>query len=86
MEFFLAVIGIFLLFCSSDSNGVPHNSHEGNLFSDNFRATDNHNSHSQDTDLDHKNGSWFDDYDNEHIIDEDGYCDDCDDYHDDYAY
>lgn len=28
--------------------------------------------------------SFFDREGNEHIIDDDGYCEDCDDYHDDY--
>lgn len=26
----------------------------------------------------------FDRHGNEHIVDDDGYCEDCDDYHDDY--
>lgn len=28
--------------------------------------------------------SFFDRDGNEHIVDDDGYCEDCDDYHDDY--
>ena len=28
--------------------------------------------------------SFFDSDGNEHIVDDDGYCEDCDDYHDDY--
>ena len=28
--------------------------------------------------------SFFDKDGNEHIVDDDGYCEDCDDYHDDY--
>ena len=28
--------------------------------------------------------SFFDKDGNEHLVDDDGYCEDCDDYHDDY--
>ena len=28
--------------------------------------------------------SYFDEYGDEHLVDDDGYCEDCDDYHDDY--
>lgn len=28
--------------------------------------------------------SYFDRHGREHIVDDDGYCDECDDYHDDY--
>ncbi len=28
--------------------------------------------------------SVFDEHSNEHILDDDGYCEDCDDYHDDW--
>lgn len=28
--------------------------------------------------------SFFDSDGNEHIVDDDGYCEDCDDYHDDF--
>lgn len=31
-----------------------------------------------------EDGSFYDRHGNEHIVDEDMYCEDCDDYHDDY--
>ncbi len=33
---------------------------------------------------DEKEYSFFDRYGEEHVVNEDGYCEDCDDYHDDW--
>ena len=52
---------------------------------------DDHNYNSLDSHPRKTNGfgfeeadSFFDRDGNEHIVDDDGYCEDCDDYHDDY--
>ena len=69
MGLILSVILIFLAFCDCAGGSCPPNQFSGNPF------------HKDTEDYD----SVFDRHGNEHFVDDECYCDDCDDYHDDWC-
>lgn len=69
MGLILSVILIFLAFCDGAGGSCPPNQFSGNPF------------HKDTEDYD----SVFDRHGNEHFVDDECYCDDCDDYHDDWC-
>ena len=74
----LVLIIIVLVVCSGASGSSYSNSYNDDYgrFRERSRRRDDHEFEEYD--------SFIDNEGNEHIVDIDGYCEDCDDYHDEY--
>lgn len=81
MSFFIFLFAIILAFANSGSSG-SYSSGNSYDYGDVFNSSSPRNQKSSD-DFEEAD-SFFDRDGNEHIVDDDGYCEDCDDYHDDY--
>ena len=90
MELIIACL-IFYLICSwlgssnsnnNNSSSYKRNSYKGGSFSAGSKVFKSNRKKSGDEF--EEDGSFYDREGNEHIIDDDNYCEDCDDYHDNH--
>lgn len=81
MGFIILLIAIILVCAGSDSSNSYHSTGSSD-FGGSFNGHSSRGGNSHDTF--EEADSFYDRNGNEHIVDYDGYCEDCDDYHDDF--
>lgn len=85
MQFILLVILLVIVFGGSGSSShFSNSSNEGFDFFSSPKKDIGGKSNNKSTYSFEEADSFFDKCGNEHIVDDYGYCEDCDDYHDDY--